>query len=79
MLKIFHFIIFQIWRSIITKTFLIVFLSDFRLSGLTKHLSAHVYIIYIYIYKTVLVVTKSLCGFVANQVQYNTEIAQYLG
>ena len=30
--------------------------------------------IYIYIYIiTVLVVTKSLCGFVSNQVQYNKE------
>ena len=36
--------------------------------------------IYIYIYIiTVLVVTKSLCGFVSNQVQYNVESAQYLG
>ena len=35
---------------------------------------------YIYIYIiTVLVVTKSLCEFVANQVQYNMESAQYLG
>ena len=34
--------------------------------------------IYIYII-TVLVVTKSLCGFVMNQVQYNMESAQYLG
>ena len=39
--------------------------------------------IYIYIYLdyiiTVLVVTKSLCGFVSNQIQYNMESAQYLG
>ena len=28
---------------------------------------------------TVLVVTESLCGFVANQVQYNMESAKYLG
>ena len=28
---------------------------------------------------TLLVVTKSLCGFVSNQVQYNMESAQYLG
>ena len=36
--------------------------------------------IYIYIYIiTVLVVTKSLCWFVSNQVQYNIESAQYLG
>ena len=36
--------------------------------------------IYIYIYIiTVLVFTKSLCGFVSNQVQYNMESAQYLG
>ena len=27
----------------------------------------------------VLVVTKSLCGYVSNQVQYNMESAQYLG
>ena len=33
---------------------------------------------YVYIIM-VLVVTKSLCGFVANQVQYNMESAQYLG
>ena len=33
---------------------------------------------YIYII-TVLVVTKSLRGLVANQVQYNMESAQYLG
>ena len=37
--------------------------------------------IYIYIYNiiTVLVVTISLCEFVANQVEYNMESAQYLG
>ena len=37
--------------------------------------------IYIYIYNiiTVLVVSKSLCGLVANQVQYNMESARYLG
>ena len=35
--------------------------------------------IYIYIYIiTALVVTKSLCGHVSNQVQYNVESAQYL-
>ena len=35
--------------------------------------------VYIYIYIiTVLLVTKSLCGFVSNQVQYNMENAQYL-
>ena len=28
---------------------------------------------------TVLVVTKSLCGYVSNQVQYNIESAQYVG
>ena len=28
---------------------------------------------------TMLVVPKSLCGFVSNQVQYNMESAQYLG
>ena len=28
---------------------------------------------------TVLIVTKSLCGLVANQVQYNMESAKYLG
>ena len=33
--------------------------------------------IYIYILK-VLVITKSLYGFVANQVQYNMESCQYL-
>ena len=27
----------------------------------------------------VLVVTKSLCGYVSNRVQYNMESAQYLG
>ena len=38
-------------------------------------------LIYIYIYNiiTALVVTKSLCRFVSNQVQYNMESAQYLG
>ena len=45
--------------------------------------SVRIYIyIYIYIYTyiiTVFVVTKSLCGFVMNQVQYNMESAQYLG
>ena len=36
--------------------------------------------IYIYIYIIrVLVDTKSLCGNVSNQVQYNMESAQYLG
>ena len=35
--------------------------------------------IYIYIYIRVLVVTKSLCGHVLNQVQYNMVSAQYLG
>ena len=33
---------------------------------------------YIYII-TVLIVTKSFCGFVSNQMQYNMESAQYLG
>ena len=28
---------------------------------------------------SVLVVSKSLCGYVSNQVQYNTKSAQYLG
>ena len=41
-------------------------------------LSIHFIYIYIYII-AVLVVTKSLCGFVLNQVQYNMESAQYLG
>ena len=45
--------------------------------------SVYIYIyIYIYIYLfiiPVLVVTKSLCGYVANQVQYDMESAQYLG
>ena len=43
--------------------------------------SSIIYIyIYIYIYIiTVLVITKSLCGFVSNQVHYNMESAQYLG
>ena len=35
--------------------------------------------IYIYIYIRVLVVTKSLCGYVSNLVQYNMESAQQLG
>ena len=52
----------------------------------------NIYYIYIYIYINILstyinkciiiaelVVTKSLCGFVMNQVQYNIESAQYLG
>ena len=34
--------------------------------------------VYIYIIR-VLVVTKSLCRYVLNQVQYNMESAQYLG
>ena len=39
--------------------------------------------VYIYLYKyiyimRVLVVSKSLCGYVSNQVQYNMESAQYL-
>ena len=34
--------------------------------------------IYIYIYIYIRVVTKSLCGYVSNQVQYNMESAQYL-
>ena len=35
--------------------------------------------IYIYTYITGLIVTKSLYGFVSNQVQYNMESAQYQG
>ena len=35
--------------------------------------------IYIYIYIRLLVVTKSVCGYVSIQVQYNMESAQYLG
>ena len=36
--------------------------------------------IYIYIYiMRVLVVSKSICGYVPNQGQYNMESAQYLG
>ena len=34
--------------------------------------------IYIYIYMRVLVISKSICGDVSNQVQYNMESAQYL-
>ena len=45
---------------------------------LTTNTHTHTYI-YIYYIITVLVVTKSLCGFVSNQVQYNMESAQYLG
>ena len=44
---------------------------------LSLSLSLSLYI-YIYIIR-VLVVTKSLCGYVSNQVQYNMESAQYLG
>ena len=46
------------------------------------NISPYIYIyIYIYIYNIirVLVVTKSLCGYVSNQVQYDKESAQYLG
>ena len=44
---------------------------------LSLSLSLYIYIsIYIYIV-TVLVVTNSLCGFVANKVRYNLESAQY--
>ena len=50
-------------------------------SGLTRpnntHTHTHVYI-YIYIYYNTLVVTISLGGFVADQMQYNLESAQYL-
>ena len=43
-------------------------------------LYTYVYHIYIYIHiVTVLVVTKSLLGFVSNQVQYNMGSAQYRG
>ena len=44
-------------------------------------LSNYTFYIYIYIHFiiTMLVVTKSLCGFVLDQVQYNMESAQYLG
>ena len=41
--------------------------------SLTKFTWTYIYII------RVLVVTKSLCGFVLNQVQCNMESAQYLG
>ena len=43
--------------------------------GMLKHVLVY---IYIYIIR-VLVVIKSLCGYVTNQVQYNMESAQYLG
>ena len=48
--------------------------------SLSLSLSLFIYI-YIYIYHIMreLVVTKSLCGLVADQVQYNMESAQYLG
>ena len=45
------------------------------------HMCVYIYI-YIYIYIiiiTMLVVTKSLGEFIANQVQYNKESSQYLG
>ena len=44
------------------------------------HTHTHTYIyIYIYIYiMRVLIVSKSLCGYVSNHVQYNMERAQYL-
>ena len=37
-----------------------------------------IYIQYIYYIITMLVVTKSLCGFMSNQVQYEMKSAQYL-
>ena len=57
------------------------------LKYMLTHIHTHIYVciyiyIYIYIYMyivTVLVVTNLLCWFVANQVQYNLESAQYLG
>ena len=42
------------------------------------HTHTHTYI-YIYYIMTLLVITKSLSGYVSNQVQYNMESAQYLG
>ena len=48
-------------------------------ASLLLYVPIYIYI-YIYIYIIgVLVVTKSLCGYVPNQVQYNMESAQYLG
>ena len=46
--------------------------------GLPSTMVANFTLLYIYIIR-VLVVTKSLCGYVSNQVQYNMESAQYLG
>ena len=50
------------------------------------NICTYIYIyIYIYIYEykyyiiRVLVVTKSLCDYVSNQVRYNLNSAQYLG
>ena len=51
---------------------------DLWISTIVGYLMPNPIYIYIYII-TVLVVTKSLCGFVSNQVQYNMESTQYLG
>ena len=53
------------------------------ITGHNIYICIYIYNIYIIIIIiiiiSVLAVTKSLCGFVANQVQYNMESAQYLG
>ena len=55
------------------------FIKGLTVSIILIFIGIYIYI-YIYIYiMTVMVVTKSLCGFVSNQVQYNMESAQYLG
>ena len=55
--------------------------SVYALLLLYTHTHTHTYIyIYIYIYmKTLIVVTNSLCRFIADLVRYNLESAQYVG
>ena len=70
-------------KSINSKSLFLIKYANKEICCLNAQTPTHtpnIYIyIYIYIYIRVLVVTKSFCGFVSNQVQYNMKSAQYLG
>ena len=72
----------SIYLSIYIYIYICIYISISIFIYIYLSIYLHIYLsIYIYIYYIIplLVFTKSLCGYVSNQVQYNMESAQYLG
>ena len=62
------------------RSMLLEVLCDVHICLMIVHTTSNGFLVFIIYYIiTVLVVTKSLYGFVSHQVQYNMDIAQYLG